>query len=643
MGQQGRDSPSLRCHPGAPRMTFPSWLPLDKLVAWILDHLPAVFRTWVSSRLTRPRTGFIICALFLGFLLFALLREYIPRNASYERLIARLVGQATESTPQSHKGLEALLNSLEEENGKGILSDSEYLRSLRTKLPSQDLQAAIQSIANTLDALAKAPPSSAPVMLEVSNSDKKNPVLTDAPQETGFLFVPGTIVRSEPLHSQLMAPPSPTLPIEDSLRTDVLMARAVRHILQDLLDVQVANDGTKPHQVYFITRNGVNEIHDTRAPGTSARDVYASQFRATTFFPSRPYFWPAIETEDERANQWRSLPQCQNYFHITKPYVDIGGHGLVITLAKAFAIAGLPDACVCLDIVLENASALGAKLTRAIQELGGECQLQTWQFTFTNNKVSGLEPSDKDPVLYKEQIQRFASRNGLSDVLGNIFSVDLSDSPEAATPEGRRRDGPVIGVVPLLRDNKAVKILVFGIDLGRFVEVTAYWGMASLGSGLAIILTLIGMWISTNRERLATQRAFEGVDEVLWRSTTPFVKLDNQDRIVLWNPAFCELLGLPLDSELGTRRFRDLLHEGSREQYDKIQAQRKSSADPGPQVKDYQVRILSTPHPKDVFVVSAIASENDFGTLPETFGVLLTRGEFEHFRLVVRPQRRIGG
>jgi PAS domain-containing protein len=108
-------------------------------------------------------------------------------------------------------------------------------------------------------------------------------------------------------------------------------------------------------------------------------------------------------------------------------------------------------------------------------------------------------------------------------------------------------------------------------------------------------------------------------------SPTPYLRLDDEDRIVDVNPAFCVKLGYPPDTlsmdELKTRTLQSLCADvHSYNTYERVQELRRRNKE----VRPYTLNLSSRyGYPVSFRVVSAGIPAARRGDLPETFGIFL--------------------
>jgi PAS domain-containing protein len=118
------------------------------------------------------------------------------------------------------------------------------------------------------------------------------------------------------------------------------------------------------------------------------------------------------------------------------------------------------------------------------------------------------------------------------------------------------------------------------------------------------------------------QGYFKGVDAVMEACPTPYTRLDKDDQIIAGNHGFRTLLGLTEITEHDTLK-EFCADEESREQYDRIENDRKKRAPVAPYALTLKSRDGSA---RRVIVHSAAAPSQIRNSLPDTFGIMLDPG-----------------
>src|SRR5581483_1421886 len=128
----------------------------------------------------------------------------------------------------------------------------------------------------------------------------------------------------------------------------------------------------KPDRVFIITRTGIIRIF------TKNNNYLVQRIPPHTSFPGRPYFWPAFDQNKSaflsknKPFQDELGPEVKDSFFVSRPYMDIGGSGVVVTLTRAFEIEGVTEAVIGFDIPFNDKNNLSAQLAFKIPQLSGQ-------------------------------------------------------------------------------------------------------------------------------------------------------------------------------------------------------------------------------------------------------------------------------
>ncbi len=389
-----------------------------KLLEWILDKiswnkLKQVFRfAFVLEKRRRPAFWFFI---FLLVTWISLTGWYFSRSLEYKNIAFSSLEQDSEPTPQRFKGLEAFILSSIEGKLDEDLKNAEF--NVKFREECEKLQVQLENFRFGVEA----------VNFEIAPGENEGLILTDT-AKVGFLFLPVFILRPALGKEDLRVLASKDRRDkvkQDSLiakltghdreiKKDVALSKHIAESLQAFTRIAVVNDTEGkvaqhlmlfPAQVYLITKNGVNRIFSnfSRAPSY----YYGSQFSPTTFFPSRPYFWPTFQ-EKKSGNKESIVPRegnpLGNYFHISRPYMDLGGNGLVITLTRGIYCDGV-QAVLCFDLPFVGAKSIPQALVERIDTFDGE-KLQV-----------EITLYDAGKIVYKPVIEKCCSINNWNSLL----------------------------------------------------------------------------------------------------------------------------------------------------------------------------------------------------------------------------------
>jgi hypothetical protein len=594
--------------------------------------------------LARQPAALAISSLLFLFSVFLTL-WYLQRSSRYESIVTATIGASMEATPQVYKGLEALVFSSVKQN----VDQSVRSATLNPKFVREytKFQSDIQSI------LARRQISSDKEIELVEPKNGNVGVMTEVDHRApGFLFLPVFLFHDSVPTAQRRSGRKLFLVSDQKGRVSngdfyvgdaglfrsVALTRAVAPSLQALADQPILNDDSKdaalyltrlPAQVYLITKEGVNRIFTRGSPYPA--DKYASQFPSSTFFPSRPYFWPAVR-EAESGVLGGPLPAPNatvgSFFYVSRPYLDLGGSGVVITLARSIALDDVTTAVLCFDLQFDVSQNLYTALERNVSELSGNSIVVDCMVT--SNSEPHCSPADQkvldEPeshLLKKVQDKLAESKDDFerSRILGNLLRLD---TPASDSPSKISFSLPMDQEF-LPNDVQKVKLLLVDLDINSFREKTTLIGVAAASAFGLMTVLLSYLWGSNVMKHREYQSSFSKLAEVMYYSPTPYLRLDSEDRICDMSASFCWLIGVQPTPDnfdaLKGKTFRSICaNNNSREEYDRVQQLRKDAE----QVDSYLLDLKANDGSQvKVRVFSAAVPPAENSDLPETFGILV--------------------
>jgi hypothetical protein len=663
---------------------------LKRFLAVLLSYLEPVMKRAVKSLVENRPVAFGIATLCLA-VAFLLGYESWRRADFYERTVERSLSKRTENTPQSYKALEALILSNAETESDGtefsfrsIVGEASFSPEFADRIT--DLHNALVSI--DLERTKPRFEISIPDLASLSPTRQQEAIVTEK-KDLGFLFLPVRLLRiSDNTYGAMMANPGviadqlglrsgkkgwDCVPTASPICDDVITTGRALVSMKTSTTVPITKDALHsgiertPAQVYYITETGLNRI--VSKEGNDAA-FYRNQFRASTVFPARPYYSGAFK-------ELRSAPvpllqdghskpsgKLQDYFYISEPYLDIGGNGVVVTLARAMKYPGRSEGAICFDLRIAPDHALGKKLTDLLDKLeGGHSKVTCTSTGAGDPSCTADKEMDSDlsrGIKDLEAMLKTARQLGTgSDVIGGFAFVgpkneDLKSAWAGFLP------GPISQIlhpsdalhfmVPLEppkvtdpeRQTTQLTFLAVTLDVGHYLQHTATLGyVALLLLGLSITIVVIA-WAGDAVRKVELQRqrdflqeekqllhtALDNVSDVMLKSPTPYVRLDAEDHIINGNASLAGFLGFPatldaVEKKLKGTRFQDWIWgEESKTEYHRVQDSRRN----GDPVKPYKLRFRTGNHrDAKAWVVSSIvpASQAKLGSLPETFGILV--------------------
>jgi hypothetical protein len=601
---------------------------------------------------------FAIIATYCGYTFFNL-------STQYNRIFAGLLKTNSEPTPQKFKGVESFILSVVDSKSQLPSSINDLENSLFTK----DFISCMEALKDSAIAFSQ--------NRRLGNEDldlhliEGEEVLTEDPRLTkdyGFLFLPIHLLNSSIPKSEISSVKRSDrtrgkaiidkwFEKENGLIKDIVFTKAISPVLQKINRTSIFqstvwrnNFEHVPRQVYFITKNGINRIFNY-----NERDLYSfykEHFTPRTFFPGRPYFWSTIDNKKVSKDIDEIVPEetdnVSGYFNITRPYLDLGWNGFVITLSRGIEIDGQVMGVLCIDLPL-NISILEALKDVESKTEGITTEQIDFTYDFHQTAISPRNLDDGSPIkdlwpAFHNYVMKNANKR--AELLGNIQVFN----DEKRLNEYTANDELVAVFLPLgdpqlvdqKTDNPPYKVrgLFMSIDLKT---LRSNLNMYAIGAVLSIILLFgifTGLYVNTQVIKREYEKAFKKVDEVMDRISIPYARLNSEDMIIDFNPAFCKAVGYdPLNDDeikkLKARTFKSLCSNFDQEQaYDRIQQKRKNKE----KVDPYPMLLMAkTGSVLQVIVVSADFPSAEVGKLPDTFGLLLNAGNKDEIAFVRYP------
>jgi PAS domain-containing protein len=325
-------------------------------------------------------------------------------------------------------------------------------------------------------------------------------------------------------------------------------------------------------QTYFITESGVFLI---RANGvTDHARYYGREFQPYTQYMDRPYFWGAVDLKDNKYTP---------FDYATKPYLDLGGHGFVVTFSKKFDLPNRRVGVLCVDAKLPEE--VTGEVMKHIESLGATVS----DFYWVENK--GLEPGTDGPLppefsWFEDQLRK--SREARSLVLGTIAT-----EPSKASPSESRT---VRFTVPIASSDyesgyKKTRLLRVEFDSSSVLKrLTKSLALFTAGIILVIAVTWSLFWDYTVLKR-EMSNVLEKMSIVMRDASTPFVWLNERNEFVKVNRAMLKLLGHENIEELRKQSptFKGLVTDETQPIYDGV----LKVSGTGKETGEYKISIIT--------------------------------------------------
>jgi PAS domain-containing protein len=675
---------------------------METVLRWLAEHIPyEKLGRLIQRVLLRRKLVALAGCLFLAGAAF-LLTKYYQRSRDYGDIVNATLHAKLEPTPQRYKGLESFILSKVDNTAAPIIEAStisdDFVRSYdvligKLKAPQAAARQA-QRQAATSSSLENAPPGSlnrnsssgttkeTDQLLHPAAGTKNGAIMTDS-GKPGFLFLPLYLIQSgysllaeaQTDSEKLAADANRLLDKDDYLKRDVLMTRQIAEPLQLMLGTRFVsrNDDAypvdvQPAQVYLVTSTGLNRIFsNSLADATSADLYYSTQFAPTIYFPGRPYYQGAINEDHPHIplggveNSAPAPPQGElrvgNYFYVSRPYMDLGGNGTVVTASRLLTSYQNSAIVLCLDFRFKPIDNLSNILTHTITQFEADRVRVRFEMNTETHYIRDpeiLEPADKRLNTVQEHLIEHAKafiqyqKLNPSAFFGNIQQIDESSTRSygnsgpastktSAIVQTDQADAPLevsipIGNVKVDSKTQSAEFLLFGLDLHKYRHVTDLIGLAGctcLGLFSILLVGAISITVERNDDLVEANadlhKAFAEIGQVLWEAPIPYVLLNVDDTIKDCNQAFFKFLKYPdAESVINKKKFRDCIAPDDQFKYDEVQRRRKDNE----VVDPYPLRLCAANEEilDQRWVVSAAvpSATSTVGRFPETFGVFLT-------------------
>lgn len=634
----------------------------------------------------------------------------VMRADYYQRVVEAALAKKTENTPQTFKALESLILVDAESGPDG--NQIAFTEHVKAATLFHEFGRIVSEVHEVLKKNQQTPHKDLIIAEpEITNGEvrrQEDAIITelnDPADDTGFLFLPARLLHiPAPIFQEMRNRKKPIEPAaliqragnhdqcstgENPFCDDILISRRLTRILKEATKTPVTRESiagvdVTPQQVYVITGNGLNRIVSRDGNDSS---VYRNQFRAATVFPARPYYIGAFKQIEpkELLAEGEGVPQgaIGGYFYVSEPYLDIGGNGIVITLARPYRYSGHSDGAICFDLKLAPPGLLKDKLDKFIRKLDGKTAGLQCKMSATTPADCGTHSGDEalakavQPDL-QDSLNKARKLSDVSEVIGNFSFLrrDEAEGPVTADaglsrwvytlvkrvivhPNRELRFAIPAGP-PSVTNTKEQQIqlsfLAASLNVGKYLQTTAIMGAGALFCFGISLATLVISWAAETRfsqeekekrtalenvhavemrlaqeereKREALENALQNVAAVMQSADTPYVRLDDEDRIVDCNPALAVLFGFPptreaIDGNIRHTRFEDWMADPhSKTIYGRVQMLRKSDR----RVDPYHInfRVINGGAVQKRVVSSVVpATQATAGSLPETFGILV--------------------
>jgi len=406
-----------------------------------------------------------------------------------------------------------------------------------------------------------------------------------------------------------------------------------------------------PVQSYLVMSGGIMRvfIHDDPHPTI----FFGNQFPPTTFFPSRPYFWPTFadrpsfysriisqsSTPQSAANKSKApIPYTSSnaansnlfvqradeettvgqFFRVSQPYLDLGGSGVVITLTRGLIVDGVSRMVVCIDLRFDDDRGVAKLLHDTIGSLNGKIyRLDCTVAKGSQRLACGDDGSlpEEEGTMYRSVKNQFLQSP--TRVLSNIYRFDEGSTVKFSLPLDRtiNTDG-----------SQQLTLMLASFDLKKYKDHTTYIAAGAATAFGLLTMFLAYLWGSLEVGSKRFEVALREVDLVMGYCPTPYIHLDTEDVITYANEAFkTQLFGANApDLEKQKIKLGDMCADpDSKKEYSRVEQERKAG-DTG--VKPYFLNLkYGDMPPVRMKVVGAGVPTQIRNALPGTFGILLVQ------------------
>jgi PAS domain S-box-containing protein len=432
-------------------------------------------------------------------------------------------------------------------------------------------------------------------------------------RKESFMVVPATSLRRQTLNEAPLVPGvqsqlAETLAYNPEILFDLHLESEIEPIMQRL--DHAGGERLTVVQTYFITESGTFLI---RAPGAKDQgEYYGRDFQPYNQYMDRPYFWGAVDIRQRRLTP---------FDYGTKPYLDLGGNGFIVTFSKRFDLPNQRVGVLCVDAKLPD------YVTNEIQDHLKSLGARVSDFYWSEKR--GIEPGGAGP-LPKEfawfDVQLNKSREARSEVLGSIVTEPTNAPPTESTNETK---GVVRFTVPVTshedeegkRKTRLLWVEFNSVDILNALTRNLILFTAGIILVIAVTSSLFRDYTVLKREM---SKVLKNMSKVMKNAPTPFVWLDEKNEFVDVNNSMLALFGY--ENIEGLRKdfpqFRGLVTAPTQMTYDEILENSAAGQDTG----EYEIDVITKDG--EVLHVRAHGERIPYPTLwrrglPHRFGIFV--------------------
>jgi PAS domain-containing protein len=397
-----------------------------------------------------------------------------------------------------------------------------------------------------------------------------------------YLMVPVTALHGKTLKESpsILADPARLAELlDDNPETKSQMRIAAEIVPLMRRAEQASGDQLTIVQTYFITESNVFVIREAGVENQG--EYYAGQFHPYTQQLDRPYVWGVLNSKPGRIT-----PTPFDY--VTKPYLDLGGNGFVVTFSKKFELPNHRFGVLCVDAKLPDS--ITDEIKKNMEDMGGKVSGFWW------SESKGIEPEDsqRSPAEFSWfNVKLKESGQARSVVLGGITFAPVESTEARAKGEG----GNVVKfTVPVTSredkpGQKRTRLLLVDFDSTTILkQLTTNLLLFTGGIILVIAVTWSLFWDYT-RLKQEMSNVLKNLSKVMRRASTPFLWLDEENGFIDVNDSFLKLMECGNLEELKKHSptFRGLITAETQPTYDEVLA----CSGRGKETGEYEIDILT--------------------------------------------------
>jgi hypothetical protein len=380
-------------------------------------------------------------------------------------------------------------------------------------------------------------------------------------------------------------------------------------------------------QVYFITQSGVFILC---APSVKDHSrYYGNEFKPYAKHEDRSYFWEAVDPKS-------TTPKTAPFDYVSKPYIDLGGNGIVVTFSKKFDLPDRRVGVFCVDAQLPDY--VTNEIKNYLKSLGATVSDFHW------SNANGIEPAVGEPFpkefsWFEKEVKK--SEEAQSIVLGTITTEPGKTTSGQSLDEAGNvvRFTVPVESVELENGNKRTRLLCVEFNFDSIREkMTRNLLFFTAGIVLVVAVTwsLLRDYTVLKREM---SNVLEKMSNVMRDASTPFAWLNEKNEFNKVNNSILSVLGYENIEALkrDSPTFRGFITASTQPIYDEVLSKSRDGQETG----EYEIDMLTKTG--KVLHVRAHGERIPYPTLwrrglPHRFGILV---EVTEAKAIAEPELAI--